>query len=178
LNLLANVSNELNATADANALAEIELRLGVFAKSFQRLYGLHNGMTLYIDSKSSAADLCIFPIEDWENQTKGMADQLLDMGWEEERFPPWLPGAIAFGEIRESAYFFVVGTKESYAGQIFYLDHDDYVEEPLAQNLDVFLDMINADPAKFMYQRGCYTRYFDGKTDIQWIPKEYLSSSR
>jgi hypothetical protein len=28
-----------------------------------------------------------------------------------------------------------------------------------------------------MYDRGCYTRYSDGKTAAQWIPKQYLNAA-
>lgn len=37
--------------------------------------------------------------------------------------------------------------------------------------------MIVEDPAEFLWARGCYTRYSDGKSDRQWIPKESLPNS-
>ena len=37
------------------------------------------------------------------------------------------------------------------------------------------MDSIVANPADFLYRRGRYTRYSDGKTDIQWIPKQYVA---
>jgi hypothetical protein len=46
----------------------------------------------------------------------------------------------------------------------------------IARNFEEFLAMICADPADFLYQRGCYTRYSDGNTAIQWIPKEFLDN--
>ena len=47
--------------------------------------------------------------------------------------------------------------------------------EPIAGSFEEFLDSIVANPADFLYRRGCYTRYSDGKTDIQWIPKQYVA---
>jgi hypothetical protein len=38
--------------------------------------------------------------------------------------------------------------------------------------------MVIKDPPGFLYQCGCFTRYSDGKTDIQWIPKEYVADCR
>jgi hypothetical protein len=46
---------------------------------------------------------------------------------------------------------------------------------PIAESFEEFLDSILADPADFLNHLGCYTRYSDGKTDIQWIPKEYVA---
>jgi hypothetical protein len=39
----------------------------------------------------------------------------------------------------------------------------------------LFSFRVTADPASLMSEElGCYTRYSDGKTDIQWIPKELV----
>ena len=103
-----------------------------------------------------------------------MRDELMEMGWEEDRMPTWLREGIAFGEIPHSANFFVVGVGED-AGKVYYADHDDFRESPIAENLEELLDRIRSNPANFLYQCGCYTRYSDGKTDRQWIPKEYVS---
>ena len=89
--------------------------------------------------------------------------------------PLWLKEGIAFGEIPHSANFFVVAESER-AGKIYYADHDDFRESPIAGDLDELLDRIRNDPADFLYQCGCYTRYSDGKTDTKWIPKEYAST--
>ena len=94
------------------------------------------------------------------------------MGWKKE-MPAWLKKGIPFGEIPHSANFFVAGVGED-EGKIYYADHDDFKESPIAENLDELLDRIRTDPAAFLYQRGCYTRYSDG-SDTQWIPKEYVS---
>ena len=61
---------------------------------------------------------------------------------------------------------------------IYYCDHDDFNTEPIAESFEGFLSMIVDDPPGFMLQRGCYTRYSDGKTDTQWIPKEYVPDCR
>jgi hypothetical protein len=166
----------LKPPASAKALARIDSLLGEAGAPFQQLYGLHNGMVLYRDSQSNAAGVTFFPIEEWPARSQAMRDELTAMGWEEDQMPLWLKEGIAFGEIPHSANFFVVGVGED-AGKIFYADHDDFMEDPIAEDFEELLDMIRSDPADFLYQRGCYTRYSDGKTDTQWIPKEYVSDA-
>ena len=55
------------------------------------------------------------------------------------------------------------------------MDHDGWIEEPIAENFDALLKQIIADPAGFLVERGCYTRYSDEETDTQWIPEEYIA---
>jgi hypothetical protein len=154
----------------------IDSLLGKAGGPFKLLYGLHNGMTLYRDSRSEAAGVTFFPVEEWVARSQTMRDELSAMGWEKEQMPAWLREGIAFGEIPHSANFFVVGVGDD-AGKIYYADHDDFTESPIAADLEEFLDRIRSDPAGFLYQCGCYTRYSDGKTDTQWIPQEYVSDA-
>jgi hypothetical protein len=42
------------------------------------------------------------------------------------------------------------------------------------ENLDAFFTRALADPVKFLDAAGSYTRYFDGKTDRQYIPETFL----
>ena len=174
LNLTAKISNKLNPPASAEALAEIESLLGGAGEPFQQLYGDHNGMVLYCDSRSRDAGVRFFPVEEWPARSEEMLGQLVAMGWKKREMPAWLKKGIAFGEIPQSANYFVVAVGKD-AGKIYYADHDDFRESPIAENLGELLDMIRTDPAAFLYERGCYTRYSDGKTGTQWIPKEYVS---
>jgi hypothetical protein len=55
--------------------------------------------------------------------------------------------------------------------------HEDSgsARKPLARSFAALLDRIADDPAKFLREVGCYTRYSDGKTDTQWIPNEFIT---
>ena len=180
LNLTARLSNDLNPPASKKDLAEIESLLGAAGRPFKQLYGNHNGMVLYRDSPPMqcstivAAGVRFFPVEEWSARSAEMRDGLCAMGWAEDEMPIWLKEGIAFGEIPHSANFFVVGVGAE-ARKIYYADHDDFRESPIAENLEELLDRIRTDPADFLLQRGCYTRYSDGHSDSQWIPKEYVS---
>jgi hypothetical protein len=178
LNLTARLSNNLNRPASKKALATIESLLGAAGEPFKELYRRHNGMVLYRDSRSHAAGVRFFPVEEWAARSEEMRDGMLAMGWDEEevRMPAWLKKGIVFGEIPQSANYFVVTVGRG-AGKIHYADHDDFRNTPIAKKLEAFLDKILADPAGFLYKCGCYTRYSDGKTGIQWIPKEYVSDA-
>jgi hypothetical protein len=173
LDFTTRVSHDLNLPASAEALSEIESLLGEAGEPFKQFYGYHNGMVLYRDTLSVAAGVQFYPVEEWPARSQDMREELVEMGWEEDSMPAWLKQGITFGEIPHSANFFVVGVGED-AGKIFYADHDDFRESPIAENLAELLDKIRTDPAAFLYERGCYTRYY-GHSDTQWIPKEYVS---
>ena len=87
----------------------------------------------------------------------------------------WQRQGIVFGEIPRSGNYFLLPPSGEHGGQVFYDDHDGFHEEPIAGSFEGFLDSIIADPADFLYRLGCFARYSDGKTDIQWIPKEFVS---
>jgi hypothetical protein len=100
------------------------------------------------------------------------------MGFEEDDMPDWFHRGVVFGEIPRSANYFVIQPSGDGAGQVFYCDHDDLRTEPIAESFEDLLRMIVKEPPGFLYQCGCFTRYSDGKTDIQWIPKEYVPDCR
>ena len=98
------------------------------------------------------------------------------MSWTNEEMPDWMRQAIVFGEICNSGNCFVIPTTGENAGKVIYADHDPEEPLPILGFFDDFLNLILADPARFMDRMGCYTRYSDGQTDTQWIPKEFVSS--
>ncbi len=95
------------------------------------------------------------------------------MGVPTEYQPAGVSDALVLAEIPESANYFTVKTDGPDTGMVFYVDHDDFSEDPFATSLDEFLDRISSNPANFLYDVGCNTRYSDGKTSTQWIPKNY-----
>ncbi len=100
------------------------------------------------------------------------------MGFDEDDMPDWFHRGIVFGEIPQSANYFLIQSAGDNAGQVFYCDHDDFKTEPMASSFSDLLSMIVKDPSGFLYQCGCFTRYSDWKTDIQWIPRQYVSDCR
>lgn len=172
LKLLAHVSNILSGPATSAALTQIDTLLGPAGAAFKALYSHHDGLTLYLDSRSDAAGVEFYPIRRWACRSKEICEEF---AWLEDHMPEWFRKGVAFGEIPHSGNYFLVATLGPDQGKIYYADHDAWEDAPLAQNLGDFLDLIRTDPAGFLYVRGCFTRYFDGETSIQWIPKEYVA---
>ena len=103
-----------------------------------------------------------------------MRGQFAAMGVQESDDPNGLLRGTAFGVVCHSANYFTFHTAGPHAGTVFYVDHDDWQDKPIAKTFTDFLALILRDPADFLFNVGCYTRYSDGKTDTQWIPKEYV----
>ena len=171
---LAKVSHKLGSPAKSKSLAANKQISAKAAEPFRELWQLHDGMCLYCDSKSDTKGIQFFGAANWQSETETMRSEMSAMGFDEAAMPEWFANCTVFGQIPHSANYFAVGTEGLGSGQIYYLDHDDYREDPIASSLDALLDMIAADPAKFIHERGCYTRYSDGKTNKQWIPQEYI----
>ena len=180
---MAETTNRLNRKANSADLATIDVMLGNIAPPFEELYRTHDGMLLYREAhrgvknwfKTKAAGIEFFPIRQWKGKSNEMRSGLLDFGWEEGDIQEWISEGIAFAEICHSANYFIVVSKGPKAGQIHYIEHDDYSDEPVAKNLEVFLNRLIANPAAFLFDMGCFTRYSDGQTETQWIPKKYIS---
>ena len=84
---------------------------------------------------------------------------------EEDEIWEFQKNGVAFGEIVASGNYFVW-----WNGTVYYSDHDGGDDTPYGRSLSDFLDRIVENPAKFLYDAGCYTRY----GDEQWIPEEYV----
>ena len=177
LRFTAHMQHILGKPATATALAQLDSQLGDAGIVIRELYAIHDGMTLYCDTKSDAAGFELFPIADWQTQTADMRESMEAMGMEVDEMPGWFSSGVVVGQIPHSANYFVIGTTDDDSGKIFYMDHDDFIEEPIADSVELLIDALLADPAQFLYDRGCYTRYSDGKTDRQWIPKQYLNEA-
>src|SRR5579864_5276594 len=171
---LAKVTHDLGAPAKNEALNAVKQTLKEVAEPFRELWQLHDGMSLYCDPNSDAVGVEFFSIANWPSETEEMHSEMGAMGFDVEAMPEWFPTCVVFGQIPHSGNYFAVSSEGQSLGQIYYLDHDDYREDPIATSLVAFLDAITANPATFLYERGCYTRYSDGKTNKQWIPQQYI----
>lgn len=177
LALIARLTHDIGAPASSTVLNQVRTWLGSHADDFIDLYAKYNGCILYQDRKSDAAGVWLYRIEDWEDQTEEMKSQFEAMGFSPDELPAAVPDSLAFAEIPHSANYFTVRITGPDVGKIFYADHDDFSDEPFAESLDKFLARIIANPAQFLYDVGCYTRYSDGKSSTQWIPKQYIANA-
>lgn len=178
LNFLAHVKNVIGKPGAAKSVAAVTKTCGDVSLVLKRFVELHDGVLLYRDSKSDAAGVEFFKAAEWQSRTEEMRESMTAMGFDVDDMPGWFQRGIVFGEIPHSANYFVIQPYGDDAGQIFYCDHDDFGTEPMAESFEQFLEVLLTDPPGFLYECGCYTRYSDGKTNIQWIPKEYVADCR
>ena len=177
LGFMASVRHILGQPSTARSLAQLDSQLGVSGMIIRDLYAMHDGMTLFCDTTSDAAGFELFQIADWPVQTDEMRESMEAMGVVAAEMPEWFSSGVVVGQIPHSANYFVIGTTGEDSGKIFYMDHDDFVEEPIANDAESLIDGFLADTAQFLFDRGCYTRYSDGKTNRQWIPKHYVNGA-
>jgi hypothetical protein len=189
LAFMARVRHVVGKPGMSSAMGFVNEKIGSVSPTFSQFYELHDGVALYRDAMTlpfwrklfKPADLLcdaegmrFFRIDEWESQAKAMRDFWLDEDSDLNDMPEWFYRGIVFGEIPQSANYFVLETMGESAGAIYYCDHDYFSTEPFAESFDAFLGRIVDDPPKFLYETGCYARYNDGRTAKQWIPKEYV----
>ena len=174
----ARVTHEIGDPVSSADQKKLRSLLGNAGAEFLMFAKAHDGVQLYIDTLSDTVGVQIYRAAELEDRTEEMRQSMTNMGWEEENWPDWFKTGVTIGELPHSANYFVLEREGEHAGKVFYADHDDFQEEPLADGFDLFLNMIVSDPPGFLYERGCYARYSDGKTDKQWIPVEYVADAR
>jgi hypothetical protein len=137
------------------------------------VYAQHDGCLLYCDTLSETVGVELFSIAEMRAQTAEMYQWLktLDEGADTNR----LKTSIAIGQAPQSGNFFAVPVQGASVGMVFYVDHDDWREEPFAKTFEQFLSQVSTSPVKLLSETlGCYARYSDGSSDTQWIPLEYI----
>jgi hypothetical protein len=184
IGFLAHVTHEIGEPATRTPLAALDALIGDSSPSLRRFFELHDGMALYKDRnfdsqlRSHSAGIRFFRFSLWQRETDGVRTGGMFGPWLERGGPEWLRHGIVFGEIPHSANYFLIHPQGAGRGPIYYLNHDGFKNEALAPSFDEFLSLIVSNPPGFLRTLGCYTRYFDGITRTQWIPKEYLSDAR
>lgn len=172
--VLARVTHGIGKPATAKAIAVVTKRCGTAAAALKRFVALHDGLLLYRDAKSDAAGVEFFKASEWHSRTREMRESMTAMGFDDDDMPEWFHRGVVFGQIPHSANYLLVQPAGAKAGRVFYCDHDDVDPKPIAASFEKLLKMIVDDPPGFLDRCGCYTRYSDGKTKTQWIPKEYV----
>jgi hypothetical protein len=176
--ILARVNNQIGRPASKRALATVLALLGESSPVLKRFVELHDGIVLYRDTKSDASGVEFFKAKEWESRTAEMQESMQAMGFDESDMPDWFRVGVVFGEIPQSGNYFVIQPKGVESGQVFYADHDDFRTDAFAGSFEQFLELIVGDPPGFLYRCGCFLRCSDGKTETQWIPKEYVPDTK
>ncbi|MBF0375954.1 MAG: SMI1/KNR4 family protein [Desulfamplus sp.] len=172
----AGILHKLNQPCNSKELEYIKSILGNFSHQFMEFYKNYNGALLFCDSLSDTAGFELAPVADWERlgeEMRAWYDLLDDEEREIDEFD-WLNDGITFGQVPHSGNYFVLALSGSNKGKIIYSDHDGLEPTVYADSLFEFLEKIISNPVNEIEHLGCYARYSDGKTNIQWIPIQYL----
>ena len=171
---VAKITHELSKPASANALSKLKRMIPVGSDQLLTFYVHHDGLILYKDTIGDAEGVQLFAVEEMDAGTNELREWL-DM-LEDEDDHNKLKSAIAIGQVPHSGNYCAMPVEGPGVGKIFYVDHDDWREEAFSESFDEFLSRIADSPAKLLSEDlGCYARYSDGQTEIQWIPEEYFS---
>jgi hypothetical protein len=133
--------------------------------ALEPLYSAFNGVALHKHGRTaglvvaSVDELLEFNTEWRESMGSLTDDELYDFQRD----------GVAFATIAASGNYFAV-----YRGKVFYSDHDGGDDTEWSDGLDAFFERALKEPAKFLHDAGSYTRYSDGKTETQFIPREFL----
>jgi hypothetical protein len=172
---IAKVHHRLNPGADAESLDRIRKTLGQFASQFVAFYERHDGFMLYCDQLSDEAGIELFPVHAWEESTQGMREFFGYLAEDPQEDSDHILTGVAFATVPQSGNYFVIPLEGPAAGKIIYADHDDWHESPFADDFNGFLERVTREPVQLLVEDlGCYTRYSDGETHLQWIPEEYF----
>jgi len=142
------IGHTLRPPADRDALQEIKEMLGQFADPFLRFYQQHDGLQLYKDPGSDLSGVDVLPVSMWKEATHEKNLWLASMTDEDD--PAQVRGGVAFAYVPETANGFVISLEGDYAGQIFYVKHDDSYMPAFAANFDEFLIKLTADPINLL----------------------------
>jgi hypothetical protein len=170
--LEVSVIHSLGSPAKDEQLAKLRKLLGPNAGQVEALYSKHDGFGLY-EQSAWHAGLVLYPIDHWEAATQRFKDELGNLERSLDDAFQFEQHGLVFGAPAFSGNYFFL-----YNGAIYYSDHDGGDDTPLAASFNEFLDRIVNDPARFLFDIGCYARYSDERTDLQWIPERYVSRDR
>jgi len=176
---IASTCSILYSKADDEDIDKLREKLGTFAEEFIAFFSKYNGAIFFKDTLSETAGLQVHSIKNWDLITEYMLAWYDDV--DEDEFDDceidWLNKCVAFAEIPHSGNYFVIPLAGKLCGKILYSDHDGLESTVYASSFNEFLTKFLSDPVKQIYELGCYARYSDNKTNIQWIPRKTLSIS-
>ncbi|MBN8787759.1 MAG: hypothetical protein J0I84_11770 [Terrimonas sp.] len=166
LSLTVDIYNELNPGATEKEISLLTELVPDNNEQIVAFYKLYNGIKLYCNGDTSGLQFySIGNLQDLNDEWKGGHSD-----FEEDELYDFQKSGVAFGEISHSGNYFIF-----FDSKVYYDDHDGRDDTTVGESFNDFLSNILANPADFLYERGCYTRYSDGKTNGQYIPKEFIA---
>lgn len=164
LDLVVEIHHEINKPASEKDISFLKKLISDNNDQIVNFYKTANGLKLYCNGDTSGVE--IYPIDQLSELNEEWKESFSD--FEEDELYDFQKNGVAFGAISQSGNYYVL-----LDGKVYYSDHDGGDDTILGEDFNEFLDKTVTEPADFLYEMGCYTRYSDGKTAGQWIPKEF-----
>lgn len=145
------------------------------------LYSSYGSIRLYCDTvfyapwgRYSSAFYLAHP-DEWPNLKECFGDWLsgLSIDEEDELLPSWIEDYVVIGEIPNSGNYFLVPLQGSDSGGVYEFEHDGFEFIKKASTVTEFIAKLCTVTDALISEIRGHTRYFDGKTDTQWLADRY-----
>lgn len=163
---LVRVGHKLHLPATPSAIQELRQLTVEAGEEIERFYSLHDGGILFAEDRGEECGFEFYSVSAFASELAGLKE-FFDP---EDEWPEYWWDVVAFAGPYMSADRFGLRVKGPDAGRVYFLQHDDFREDPIADSYDSFLALIAEDPAKLMFECGCYTRYARGGIPIVFVP--------
>jgi hypothetical protein len=186
--LIAPVRHLVNPPAGVRSLKNVPAVPGwERARDFYSVYDgallfTAEGMMAQYSGDDTSEGIEIFPLAEWPSRTAQTIDSWEEGGYDDAAMPYGRNDFVAFAHFRGASNYIHWVIRGPAAGKIYWWAWTMPPEigaEPVANNFVGFIDLICTEPVRALNEISlCYTRYSDGVTNTQWIPKRYIADSR
>ena len=145
------------------------------------LYSKHGSIRLYCSTvfyeplgRFPSAFYIAHP-DEWPELKECFGDWLsgLDEEEPEELVPLWIEDCIVIGEIPNSGNYFLVPLQGTDTGNVYEFEHDGFEFIKKADTVAEFIAKLCTVNDELINEIIGHTRYFDGKTNTQWLAERY-----
>lgn len=177
---VARIRHETTPALDDGELESLKSQIPEVPQLFE-FYLRYGSLRLYCDTVfyepwgGCSSAFYIAPPGEWEELRAYFGDWLADLSEEEEAecLPDWIGDCIVIGEVSNSGNYFIVPLKGPETGCVYEFEHDGFEFIRRAGSLEAFIASLCTVTDELVREIGGHTRYFDGKTDTQWLPERY-----
>jgi hypothetical protein len=177
---IAQITHETTPPLSKEEIAKLKSQLPEVPKLVD-LYSSYGSIRLYCDSvfyapwdRYSSAFYIAHP-DEWPDLKDYFSGWLDDLSEEEEQefLPDWIEDYVVIGEIPNSGNYFLVPLQGMEAGCVYEFEHDGFEFIKQADTLTDFIVKLCTVTDSLISEIRGHTRYFDGKTDTQWLAERY-----
>lgn len=129
-----------------------------------------SSLRLYCDNLSDASAFYIAHPDEWGVLKAELEDWIVGR---EPPLPSWFGDAIVFAEVPNSSVYYIYLTSSEKGSVFEYSGAGDEFTQ-VSESLEAFLDYICNPNDSLIDDIQSHTRFSDGVSDIQWLPKKYL----